>query len=168
MNLVVHRYLDAVKIVQKVMRDFLSCKESKIIALNKLWEKYEYQYIKKKLELKKKKNAEMQLAKKSSDQKLTQIDNKAYIEMKHQAVVWSKIDTKMETMVLNLKNSGVIVEEEEADAIAKLLIPVEQKNKILKSIIERSVRILCFFVFFYLLIVVVFVLIEKRFLCWTT
>jgi hypothetical protein len=140
MNLVVHRYLDAVKIVQKVMKDFLKCKEAKILALNKLWEKYEYQYIKKKLELKKKKNYEMQLAKKSSDQKLSQIDNKAYIEMKHQAAVWLKLDTKMERMVSNLKNSGVIVDEEEADVIAKLLIPYDQKSLILKTIIERNVK----------------------------
>lgn len=139
MNIVVHKYLHAVRKVQRSMKDFLACKEAKIIALNKLWEKYEMQYIKKKLELKRRKTQELQVAKRSSDKKLTEMENKAFIEMKQQAQLWARIDSKVENMVNQLKTAGVLIEEDEAEVIHKLMLPLEVRNRAITWIIERAV-----------------------------
>jgi hypothetical protein len=139
MNLVVHKYLSAVKTVQKLIRDFLSCKACKLIAVSRLWEKFEIQFIKKQLELKKKRSQDMQLAKKSNEQQMSEFGNKPYFtDIKQQAVLWSRIDNKMSNVVSHLRASGVIVEEDENEVIAKLMIPFEQRMKAVRLIVERT------------------------------
>jgi hypothetical protein len=46
MTVVIHRFIKSVRFVQKITRDFLSCKEARIEALLRLWDKVEYKYIK--------------------------------------------------------------------------------------------------------------------------
>lgn len=141
MSVVIHRYLQSVKKVQRIMRDFIVCKHSKVYVLMKLWDKYEHQYIRKKLEIKKARMKDLQVAKKSKNDIFSQLNSKDLIEMKHQAKVWAKLDTKMDKIVSNLKMNGAIQEESEEDAIQKLCLPEPIKFKALITIVEALVSI---------------------------
>jgi hypothetical protein len=163
MSVVVHRYLIAVRKVQRAIRDFLSCKHAKVLSLEKVWEKLELQYARKKFEQRKQHIQDLKSAKKSNDQRLLKLDNKAFIEMKQQAQVWAKIDTRMESMVATLKAAGVIVEENEDEVIGRLLIPAEIRYATLKHIVERSVSYIS--ACHYRVLTPIIVDIEKRILC---
>jgi len=138
MSVVVHRYLASVRKVQRAIRDFLHCKHAKVITLEKMWMKLELQYVRKKIEQKKAHIKDLQSAKKSTDKRLLELDNKAFLEMKQQAQQWSKIDIRMESMVSTLKAAGVIVEEKEEDIVGRLLIPNEIRYETLQHIVERN------------------------------
>ena len=141
MSVVVHRYLAAVRKVQAAIRDFLHCKEAKIITLSKIWEKLEMQYIRKKYDQKKAHIQDLKSAKKSSDQRLGSVESsKTFMELKQQDQTWAKIDSKMQSMVSILKASGVIVEEDEEEIIRRMLIPDDIRKASLRQIVERSVR----------------------------
>ncbi len=60
-----------------------------------------------------------------------EVDAQSKIDMKNQAKQWSKIDAKMETYLKQLKASGVIVDEEEAETVRKLMLPESTRNRVL-------------------------------------
>lgn len=39
------RYTQCVKLIQRVVRDNIACKNARITALSKIWDKYESQYV---------------------------------------------------------------------------------------------------------------------------
>jgi hypothetical protein len=182
MNIVVHKYLNAVYRVQRSVRVFLICKTGKLMGLTRLWDRMEKHFIKKKLgqQRKQMKNISKDIGiglglglssantaastagagaskaagnGKSYHQHLTsfisssRIPNiyqtkqvtEALIEIQLQAQNWQRIDDKMESMMVALRNSGVI-EEKEEDTITKLMIPHDMKMVMLKLIIERARR----------------------------
>jgi hypothetical protein len=39
------RYTKCVKLIQRVVRDKIACRNARIVALTKIWDKYESQYV---------------------------------------------------------------------------------------------------------------------------
>ena len=140
MNVIVHRYLTGVRKVQRMSREFIGCKDAKVLAMEKIWIKYEIQFIKKKLDQKKARMRNLQVAKKNSEAMLAEMGGKSFIEMKQQAKLWSRIDGRMEHMVTTLKTTGMLQEESEEQIIERLMVPVEMRRKALKMYLERMVR----------------------------
>jgi hypothetical protein len=68
-----------------------------------------------------------------------EVDSGSRIEMKQQAKLWNKIDSMMETKIQALKASGVIVEENEMDAIKKLMLSDEIRERVLTNLLESLV-----------------------------
>jgi hypothetical protein len=141
MGFIVHRYIHAVRRVQARVRGFIHCKEAKLIVLEKIWHKLEVQYIRKKLAQKKARMRDLQAAKRSNEQQLSEIDSKTFIEMKQQAQLWSKIDGRVEEKVHLLKVTGVIQEESEEEIIARLLAPPEMRLKSCKQYLDKMVSV---------------------------
>lgn len=113
MNVVIHRYLSAVKSVQRFLRKCLKCKRARERALYGMWYKYEYAYIRRKLEEKKQKQKSTNDNKHNKgmlDSSLallsTKENAKLLIEMKFQNKSWQKIDSHMEKIISELKTSG--------------------------------------------------------------
>ena len=113
MNVVIHRYLCSVKIAQRFFRDCLKRKRARIKALFSTWYKYEYAYIKRKLEEKKQKlkttndnRHQKNLLDNSNALLNTKEHAKLLIEMKFQNKNWQKIDSHMEKIISELKSSG--------------------------------------------------------------
>jgi hypothetical protein len=75
----------------------------------------------------------------SSSSSAVQVDSGSRLEMKQQAKLWNKIDSLMETKIQALKASGVIVEENEMDAIRKLMLSDEIRDRVLTSLLESLV-----------------------------
>lgn len=134
MNVVVHRYLMGVRKVQAVFRSFLKCKYAKIEAVGIVWNRVEIKYIMKKLQDRKAQQKGGKLLS-SEDQDSVLNDDKSIVEMKNQAKLWSKIDSKMEEKIVQLRLAGVIKEENEEENARKLMLPVEVRNKIIDGII---------------------------------
>eukprot|EP01034_Spumella_vulgaris_P027566 gene27566-34309_t len=65
-----------------------------------------------------------------------EVDSGSRIEMKQQAKLWNKIDSMMETKIQALKASGVIVEENEMDAIKKLMLSDKIRDEVLMTLLE--------------------------------
>lgn len=139
MNVIVHRYLSSVRNVQARVRSFIACKDAKVYAMEKIWVKLETQYIRKKLEQKRVRTKNLQVAKKNSDSMLAELGGKSFIEMKQQAKLWSRIDGRMEAMVTTLKTTGMLQEETEEEIINRLMVPEEMRRKSLKQYLERMV-----------------------------
>lgn len=142
MTVVVHRYLQSVRKVQAMIRDYIACKNAKVEAMEKIWNKLEVQYIHRKLEQKRARMRDLHAAKRSSDQQFSEMGSRMFTEMKQQAKIWSKIDGRMEQMVNTLKLTGVIQEETEEEIIARLVVPEEMRKKSLKQYLEKVVSLL--------------------------
>lgn len=140
MNVVVHRYLTGVRNVQGRIRQFIMCKDAKVAAMEKIWIKYEIQFIRKKLEQKRVRTKNLQVAKKNSEAMLADLGGKSFIEMKQQAKLWSRIDGRMEAMVTTLKTTGMLQDETEEETIARLMTPEAMRKKALRLYVERLVR----------------------------
>jgi hypothetical protein len=142
MTVVVHRYLQSVRKVQAIIRGYIACKYAKVEALEKIWNKQELQYIRRKLEQKRARMRDLHAAKRSHDQQFSEVSSKTFTEMKQQAKIWSKIDGRMEQMVNTLKLTGVIQEETEEEIIARLVIPEKMRKQTLKQYIEKVVSLI--------------------------
>ncbi len=141
MTVIVHRYLQGVRKVQAMIRSYIACKNAKVEAMEKIWNKQEVQYIRRKLEQKRARMRDLHAAKRSSDQQFSEISSRMFSEMKQQAKVWSKIDNRMEVMVNTLKLTGVIQEETEEEIIARLVVPEQMRKTSLKQYLEKVVGI---------------------------
>ncbi len=139
MTVIVHRYLQSVRKVQAMIRSYITCKNAKVEAMEKIWNKQEVQYIRRKLEQKRARMRDLHAAKRSSDQQFSEISSRMFSEMKQQAKVWSKIDNRMELMVNTLKLTGVIQEETEEEIIARLVVPEQMRKTSLKQYLEKVV-----------------------------
>lgn len=144
-----------VRKIQRIMRDFLTCKNAKIEVLGKVWEKLEIRYIKKKLDERKaqkrglsekisKFNAaaakeESQDINAHASAKKEEYQSKAKNEIKNQTKYWNKIDAMMENKIGALKVTGVLAEENEDEAIQKCMLSPYVRDCILKNMLERLV-----------------------------
>jgi len=61
------------------------------------------------------------------------------VKMKTQSYKWSKINTKMEEKISQLKVDGVIEVVTREDIIARLMITVEERENILRNLIRHMV-----------------------------
>lgn len=123
------------------MRDFINCKLAKVIVLGKIWDKIELSFIRKKLEQRKARIAGTMMSKKSLDKDLKSMNSKALDEIKDKEREWHKIHKQMEKVVHSLRATGVIVEETEEQVIDKLRVPEEMKYEMLRSLLEKLVRL---------------------------
>ena len=111
LTIVVHKFLVAVKFVQKNIRAFVACKYAKIVALLELWNHLEYKYISKKLEEKQQMKLK-NMADRAKDKKSLNFDlfdDQTKIEMRKQAKAWNSIDTLMDQKIKLLKAKRAIV-----------------------------------------------------------
>jgi len=144
MTVVVHKYLLSVRRVQRCMRNYLACKYAKLASLSVLWDKYEFEYIKRMLEKRKalKKN-NLSLKKKQKKQKDTfeelaislKMNEKSLVEMKQQGKMWNKIDEKMESFLIKLKARGKLRDVKEDEQMGKFRLPDVVRIKNLKELL---------------------------------
>lgn len=69
------------------------------------------------------------------------MNSKALDEIKDKEREWHKIHKQMEKVVHSLRATGVIVEETEEQVIDKLRVPEEMKYEMLRSLLEKLVRL---------------------------
>ena len=135
MNVVVHKYLMGVRKLQRNIRDFIACKSAKITSLGMLWLHLERIYVRKMLEKRK-------LQKRStgkihaSESEFVEMDRRTLLEMKNQAKLWSRIDTKMEDRIKELKASGMIVLESDEESMAKFMLPAKERWQALTDLLQ--------------------------------
>lgn len=72
------------------------------------------------------------------------ISEEEKIRMKSQSYQWSKINSKMEDKISQLKVAGMIEVVTKEDIIARLMIPVEERMPIIRSLIQQKVRFFFF------------------------
>lgn len=139
MKKVVHKFLSAVRFVQKMVKSFIQCRNAKVEAVRQLWDKMETKYISKMLEAREAKKAKNLNAKAKETKSINfdLFDDKTKIEMKKQAKMWNTLDTMMEKKVLDLKFRKIIVDETLEQQIAKLMIPYDVKCETISNMIGR-------------------------------
>jgi hypothetical protein len=139
MNVVVHKYLMGVRKVQRNIRDFIACKHAKVTVLGVVWAKLERNYVKHMLE--KRKQQKRTTGKlKTTDEEFADMDRKTLIEMKNQAKLWERIDTKMEEKIKILKATGVIVLESDEELTDKYMLSPKARWAALNDMLMFLVR----------------------------
>lgn len=138
--MVVHRFLVAVRKIQRNIRDFIACKHGKIIVLGKIWDKIEHSYIRKKIEQRKAKIAGTTLSKNTLDKALNAMHSVAFEEIRDKEKEWHKIHNQMEKIVKGLRATGIIKEETMEETIHKLKVPKSLQEEMLCSALEKMVR----------------------------
>lgn len=144
MSVVVHRFLHSVRKIQRLMRDFLACKHAKVLAMVKIWDKIEHGYIRRKLEIRREKIANSMSAKKHLDKDLKQMNSSALEELKEKDRDWHKIHKQMQKIVMDLRSTGVIVDETEEDVITRMRVPEQTKFDMLRALLEKLVTMRAF------------------------
>jgi hypothetical protein len=140
MNVVVHKYLSGVRKVQQNIRDFIACKHGKIHSLSLLWTQLEHVYVRQMIE--KRKEQKRNTGKlQSEDGEFAGMDRKTVIEMKNQAKLWSRIDTKMEERIKVLKSTGVIVNESEELSLSRYLLTPRKRWNAINDMLQNLVRL---------------------------
>mmetsp|Transcript_4991 Transcript_4991/g.6890 ORF Transcript_4991/g.6890 Transcript_4991/m.6890 type:complete len:569 (+) Transcript_4991:23-1729(+) len=133
-NVIIHNFLVSVRVVQRCIRNFLSCKEAKLMALSKIWLRMEAKYVSKMLkkrEAQKKRNT-------VADSKVDFdfFDAKTKVEMKNQAKKWSQIDAQMEEQILRLKVRRIIIKESDEEIVQHLMLPEKVRIQKLKTFLN--------------------------------
>lgn len=147
-----------VRKIQRNMRDFLTCKRSKVEVMGKIWERMEVRYIKKMLEERRAQKRGLsekiskfnaQEAKEESEEanthastKRDEYQSKAKNEIKNQTKYWNKIDSMMENKIVALKVTGVLAEENIEEAVQKCQLSPFVRNAIMKNMLEKLVSLL--------------------------
>lgn len=142
MTVVVHKFLMAVRFIQKSWRGYHASKIAKVAALTKIWNRAEKSFIRKKLR-KRKAQARAGLinAKKAAaaTTDIARLNNVIYFQLREQSDAWSKLDRKMERMVGELRETGVIVDEHEEETIRKLQAPSKMRDSMLFDVVQDAV-----------------------------
>lgn len=160
------KFLYAVKKIQNIMRNFLAVRRAALQLINEKWIRLEARYLTHLMDGKIKRysvsdrshggskatgteagkavvkhnNKKYQLADSISFSELISEEEK--IRMKSQSYQWSKINSLMEEKISRLKVVGVIEVVTKEDIINRLMIPVEERMSILRSLIRHMVRYL--------------------------
>lgn len=130
----IHKYLFGVRMVQKAMKSFLACKESRITAVSIIFEDIERQYIKKVIEEKRNEATHNTLKRLSQ----LEIDEKAKIELEKQNQKWLKANARMDQLFEQHKRNGTLVITGESVNIDSLMMDKERRIKLIEGLITEK------------------------------
>lgn len=115
----IHRFLKSVRRIQGLFRVFLACKRARMDALEIIWDKFEYKYIRRVL----KERQESIILANSRSFEMTNLDYKTRYEMEKQMQRWDKINVKMEKSIEDNRRVGNLKMEPYSQGITKHMLP---------------------------------------------
>lgn len=158
---VVRKFLYSVRRIQQFVRKFLAVRRASLLMISKKWVRLETHYLFKLMDGKVKRFNQMERSHGGSQataleggKTTVKHNNKKYqladsinfselitesqkVKMKTQSYKWSKINSKMEEKISQLKVDGVIEVVTREDIIARLMITVEERENILRNLIRH-------------------------------
>lgn len=137
--LVIHKYIHAVKKVQRFMRCFVNCKKARVKLLQRRWHRLEVKYIDAK-------QAEKEILKKKGGKQMLKLESlpipeATMIEMGKQQEKFDIADAVLNAAVLEQTKTGLLTKKDRRAELLKIQIPHKQIYTFLRQVVETRRKI---------------------------